>query len=106
MPMRHSIPGPTNSVTFPDRMGGLARCPLGRVVEAMVASLDRTSGYSAGGAVIYGYFDDSGTDAASPVAVMAGYVATDRMWRRFERDSKRLFDREHIDFFRAKLFDH
>jgi hypothetical protein len=76
-------------------------------VAAIIGSLDWTGGLSERMvAVLYGYFDDSGTDAASPVAVMAGYVASEKMWRRFERDTKRLFDSEGIKFFRAKLFDH
>jgi hypothetical protein len=57
-------------------------------------------------AVIYGYFDDSGTDAGSPVAVMAGYVAHVSDWNKFENNTKRLFQRESIPFFRAKFFDH
>ena len=76
-------------------------------VAAIIASLDWTGGLSNRVvAVLYGYFDDSGTDAASPVAAMAGYVASERMWRRFERETKKLFDREGIEFFAAKLFDH
>jgi hypothetical protein len=55
---------------------------------------------------MYGFFDDSGTDASSPVAVMAGYVAHTAAWERFELKSKRLFHSERIPFFRAKLFDH
>jgi hypothetical protein len=57
-------------------------------------------------AVLYGYFDDSGTDVGSPVAVMAGYVAHASDWKKFENKTKRLFDRHGIPFFRAKLFDH
>ena len=55
---------------------------------------------------MYGYFDDSGTDKASPIAVMAGYVAHAADWKKFENKSRRLFDKEEIPFFRAKLFEH
>lgn len=56
--------------------------------------------------MLVGYFDDSGTHASSPIAVMAGYVAEADAWGEFERKTKRLFERENITFFRAKLFDH
>ena len=58
-------------------------------------------------AVLYGYFDDSGTDGASPAAIMAGYVAHMADWKKFERQTRTLFESEGIQpFFRAKLFDH
>ena len=77
-------------------------------IEAIIAGLDWTSDLSRGVvAVLYGYFDDSGTDDDSPVAVMAGYVAHMADWKKFERKSKELFGREGVEpFFRAKLFDH
>jgi hypothetical protein len=57
--------------------------------------------------VFYGYFDDSGTDGDSQVAIMAGYVAHVADWKKFERKTKQLFAQEGIEpFFRAKLFDH
>jgi Protein of unknown function (DUF3800) len=58
-------------------------------------------------AVLYSYFDDSGTDGASPAAIMAGYVAHMADWKKFERQTGTLFESEGIQpFFRAKLFDH
>jgi hypothetical protein len=76
-------------------------------VESIIAALDWADDLSSRVvAVIYGYFDDSGTDAESPVAIMAGYVAHASDWKKFENKTKRLFEREAIPFFRAKLFDH
>lgn len=56
--------------------------------------------------MIVGYFDDSGSDRQSPVAIMAGYIAPEKEWKSFERKAKKLFDQERIPYLRAKLFDH
>jgi uncharacterized protein DUF3800 len=56
--------------------------------------------------VLQAYFDDSGTHRDSPVSVMSGYVASKAGWKKFEKESKQLFKREGIDYFRAKLFEH
>jgi hypothetical protein len=76
-------------------------------IEAIIAGLDWTGALSRRVvAVMHGYFDDSGTDRTSPVAVMAGYVANEHGWKLFEQQTKKLFSREGIPFFRAKLFHH
>jgi hypothetical protein len=76
-------------------------------IESIIASLDWASDLSNRVVIVLvGYFDDSGTHASSPIAIMAGYVADADAWGKFERKTKRLFERERIPFFRAKLFDH
>jgi hypothetical protein len=77
-------------------------------IDAMISALDWTSDHSREVvAVFYGYFDDSGSDKESPIALMAGYVAHAADWKKFENKSKRLFEREEVSpYFRAKLFSH
>lgn len=66
-------------------------------IEPIIRGLDWTSDLSSGVvAVMYGYFDDSGTDDDSPVAVMAGYVAHMADWKRFENKTKKMFGREGV----------
>ncbi len=49
---------------------------------------------------------DGGTHKSSPVVTMAGYVAHQHNWEKFERSSKRLFKKYDISLFHAKQFFH
>lgn len=50
-------------------------------------------------AVLTGYFDESGTQAGSPVVVVAGYVARQDQWETFGEQWERALRDWHIPFF-------
>jgi hypothetical protein len=57
------------------------------------------------------YFDDSGTDGGSPIAVAACYVASKTQWDEFVKDwdkarEREGFDEFHMSEFVAKLGQH
>jgi len=43
------------------------------------------------------YFDDSGTDGGSPVAVAAGYVAAKKQWDELTRNWNRVAEESGFD---------
>jgi hypothetical protein len=49
--------------------------------------------------VITGFLDESGTHRGAPVAVMAGFIADARQWRKFEKRAGKLFARYRVDVF-------
>ena len=49
--------------------------------------------------ILTGYFDESGTHAGAEISGMAGFVATERQWRKFEKRATKLFERFHVDVF-------
>jgi Protein of unknown function (DUF3800) len=46
------------------------------------------------------YADDSGSHAGAPAFALAFYAATERRWRKFEREWKAVLKREHLTRFR------
>ena len=56
--------------------------------------------------MITGYFDDSGTHSDAATVTMAGFIAPDEAWKKFERASDRLFKKEGVAVFHAKEFYH
>lgn len=50
------------------------------------------------------YFDDSGTDANTPVAVAACYVSSKRQWDEFVRNWDEVREKEGFDFFHMAHF--
>lgn len=81
--------------------------PPPETIESIISALDWGADLSRRIVVVLtGYFDDSGTHTASPVAIMAGYVANESGWRSFEKEARRLFLSEGITVLRAKKFEH
>jgi hypothetical protein len=50
------------------------------------------------------YCDDSGTHAASPIAVAAAYVSTERGWATFESQWRAICSREGLEYFHMTDF--
>jgi len=51
--------------------------------------------------VITAYFDESGTHGSSELALMAGYIAEGRQWRKYEKRAAKLFGRHRVRVFHS-----
>jgi len=51
--------------------------------------------------ILTAYFDESGTHKASPLSLMAGFIADARQWRKFEKRAAKLFRRYGVNVFHA-----
>jgi hypothetical protein len=49
--------------------------------------------------ILTGFFDESGTHAASPISAMAGFIGDSRQWRKFEKRIGKLFYRFRVNVF-------
>jgi hypothetical protein len=47
------------------------------------------------------YFDESGTHSDAVVSTVAGYVASARQWRKYEKLTSQLFARYRVTVFHA-----
>lgn len=51
--------------------------------------------------IFTGYFDESGTHSGAKVSAMAGFVSDARQWRKYEKRTKKLFQRYRVNVFHA-----
>lgn len=52
-------------------------------------------------AVFVAYFDESGTQRGSPIVAVAGFIAPDKQWSRFQAEWEKVLQQEGISFFHA-----
>jgi hypothetical protein len=57
------------------------------------------------GAMMICYLDDSGTDSASPILTMAGYVGAEPRWAAFEQSAKKIFADFDVALLHGKEFN-
>lgn len=57
-------------------------------------------------AMLYAYFDESGTHAGSKVIAIAGWLAPESMWIKFQREWKRVLDSKGIEYFHMNEYEH